>query len=175
MFPKVQSSFSASFKPAGIRRYRSPISTTSSKKIGRLVSRGLCRSYVLMTNARVTGAADANMHDAIAAQGAKHVLILNGTWINRTIATHQRLRMLVPRIYGLGDLSQILDERAYSQAHALLTYLSDELATFVVTEAYRRAVDAIADHGFCLLLGEPAVGEVPDCCNTRNDGHRPVG
>ena len=31
----------------------------------------------------------------------------------------KRLRMLVPRVYGLGDLSQILDDRAYKQAKVL--------------------------------------------------------
>ena len=29
----------------------------------------------------------------------------------------------------------------------------------MVTDAYRRAARAIEDHGFCLLLGEPAVGK----------------
>ena len=78
---------------------------------------------------------------------------------NHTIALNQRLRMFVPRVYGLGDLSQILDERAYAQSQALLDYLQEDLATFVITDAYRRAARAVLDHGFCLLLGEPAVGK----------------
>ena len=67
--------------------------------------------------------------------------------------------MFVPRVYGLGDLSQILDERSYDQARALLGYLQEDLSTFVVTDAYRRAARAIENHGFCLLLGEHAVGK----------------
>ncbi len=38
--------------------------------------------------------------------------------------------MLVPRVYGLGDLSQILDERAYSQAREILSALGDDLGKF---------------------------------------------
>src|SRR5687768_18016571 len=38
------------------------------------------------------------------------------TWISEQIRESKRLRMLLPRVYGLGDLSQILDERAYLQA-----------------------------------------------------------
>jgi len=67
--------------------------------------------------------------------------------------------MLVPRVYGLGDLSQIIDDRAYGQSAALLRYLQPDLATFVVTDAYRRAATALRDHGFVLLLGEPAAGK----------------
>jgi hypothetical protein len=38
--------------------------------------------------------------------------------------------MFVPRVYGLGDLSQILDERAYAQASALLVSARDVVSTF---------------------------------------------
>jgi hypothetical protein len=128
-------------------------------KIKNLVEQGLCKTYILMTNARVTGYSEQKIRSAILAQGATDALVLGGQWLNQTIALNQRLRMFVPRVYGLGDLSQILDERAYSQARALLDYLQEDLATFVVTDAYRRAARAVLEHGFCLLLGEPAVGK----------------
>jgi hypothetical protein len=128
-------------------------------KIKNLVSQGLCRTYILMTNARVSGRSEQAIRSTILAQGATHVLVLGGQWLNQTIALNQRLRMFVPRIYGLGDLSQILDERAYNQARVLLDYLKEDLATFVVTDAYRKAARAVLEHGFCLLLGEPAVGK----------------
>jgi hypothetical protein len=128
-------------------------------KVRALVSRGMCSSYVLMTNARVTGASEETIRAALRGEGVAHPLVLGGRWVNQTIASSQRLRMFVPRVYGLGDLSQILDERAYAQARALLGYLQEDLSTFVVTNAYRRAARAIETHGFCLLLGEPAVGK----------------
>ena len=67
--------------------------------------------------------------------------------------------MLVPRIYGLGDLSLILDQRATDQAKEILSALGDDLAKFVITEAYRRSAKALVEHGFVLLLGEPACGK----------------
>ena len=69
--------------------------------------------------------------------------------------------MMVPRIYGLGDLSQILDDRAYRQAKALLASLRDDLSKVVITSAYRRAVEALDQHGFVLLIGELAAGRPP--------------
>ncbi|WP_393096702.1 hypothetical protein [Streptomyces sp. LN325] len=128
-------------------------------KVQALVERGLCGSYVLLTNARVSGISGATIRQRLLDAGVAYPLILDGQWICDTIATRQRLRTFVPRVYGLGDLSQILDERAYNQAQALLGYLRDELATFVVTDAYRRAVQAVQEHGFVLLLGEPGIGK----------------
>jgi hypothetical protein len=128
-------------------------------KVRKLVAAGLCEVYVLMTNAGVSGSRDAQLKAALLAVGVKHVLIFGQTWIEDQIKENTRLRMLVPRVYGLGDLSQILDQRAYSQARAVLESLRDDLAKVVITESYRRAVRAIDEHGFVLLIGEPAAGK----------------
>ncbi|MFF5494498.1 hypothetical protein [Streptomyces aquilus] len=128
-------------------------------KVQALVDRDLCGSYILLTNARVSGTSEATIRQRLLDAGVVHPLILDGQWVCDTIASRQRLRTFVPRVYGLGDLSQILDERAYTQAQALLGYLREELATFVVIDAYKHAVQAVQDHGFVLLLGEPAVGK----------------
>lgn len=128
-------------------------------KVRRLVADGLCRSYILFTNARVTGSSESRIRGALVAAGVEHPIVLTGSWICQTIASQRNLRMFVPRVYGLGDLSQILDERSYEQAEALLRYLRAELSTFVVTGAYRRAAEALQRHGFVLLLGEPGAGK----------------
>ncbi|MGE0236279.1 hypothetical protein [Methylocystis sp.] len=62
-------------------------------------------------------------------------------------------------MYGLGDLGQILDHRAYDQAQEILSALGDDLTKFVVTDAYRSSAKAVVEHGFVLLLGEPACGK----------------
>ena len=130
-----------------------------AEKARRLVSRGICESYILMTNAGVTGAGNADIVDLFKGAGVKHVKILGSTWINSQIQERKELRRLVPRLYGLGDLSQILDERAYSQARSILESMREDLSKVIVTEAYRKAVEAIDEHGFVLLVGEPAVGK----------------
>lgn len=128
-------------------------------KVEALVERGLCRSYVLQTNARVTGASEADIRERLLRTGVEHPLILAGQWICETIALNRTLRLYVPRVYGLGDLSQILDERAYAQTAALIASARDQVATFVMTEPYRKAANALREQGFVLLLGEPAVGK----------------
>ncbi|MGW5210599.1 nSTAND3 domain-containing NTPase [Streptomyces sp. NPDC004051] len=128
-------------------------------KVRKLVKRGLCESYVLLTNARVTGSSEEAIRAQLLACGVKHPLVLDGQWISDTIAANRELRMFVPRVYGLGDLSQILDDRAYVQASVLAFSARDQISTFVVTDAYRKAAEALNDKGFVLLLGEPAVGK----------------
>ncbi len=127
-------------------------------KIQRLHERGLCDAYLLLTNLRVTGRTDAWIAEQAAGVGVDQTLTLDGTWISQQITQSPSLRRYVPRVYGLGDLGKILDDRRL-QAQALLARLREDLVTFVPTEAYRRAADAVAEHGFVLLLGEPAAGK----------------
>ena len=60
--------------------------------------------------------------------GVKHVCIFEASWLTRQIVESKRLRMLVPRVYGLGDLSEILDERAYAQAQAILETMREDIS-----------------------------------------------
>jgi len=129
------------------------------EKAKRLVAAGLCNSYVLMTNAGLSGTRAEEVKDLFKVAGVQNVVVFGSTWINQQILENKRLRMLVPRLYGLGDLSQILDERAYAQARAILESMREDLAKVVVTDAYRRAVDAISKYSFVLLIGEPAAGK----------------
>ena len=129
------------------------------EKARRLVTQGRCQSYLLMTNAGVTGTGAETISDLFKAAGVKHFRIFGATWINQQIRESKLLRMLVPRVYGLGDLSQILDERTYSQARNILESMREDLAKVVVTDSYRRAAGALDEHGFVLLIGEPASGK----------------
>ena len=129
------------------------------EKARNLVDKGVCDSYVLMTNAGLSGVLATKIEHRLKSVGVKHVRVLGSEWINQQILECKRLRTLVPRVYGLGDLSQILDERAYEQSQAVLEFMREDLAKVVVTDAYQKAVDAINEHGFVLLIGEPAAGK----------------
>jgi hypothetical protein len=115
-------------------------------KVASLAKRGLAHDYIIMTNAGVSGEA----------AGAQVCRVLDGGWIEHQLQTRPALRMMAPRVYGIGDLSQILDERAHLQAHYMLSTLGDHLRCFVPTLAHRQAVAALRDRGFAMLLGDPA-------------------
>lgn len=130
-----------------------------AEKARALVAKGRCDCYILMTNAGLSGSAKEEIEDLFKSVGVKAMLAYGSTWICDQIKENKRLRMLVPRIYGLGDLSQILDERAYTQAKTVLASMREDMSKVVLTNAYRRAADALDKHGFVLLIGEPAAGK----------------
>lgn len=129
-------------------------------KAERLAGKGLSKIYVLFTNAKLSGATEEELKKAFEAiNGIDTFMAFGRDRISLEIQQSPRLRMLVPRIYGLGDLSQIMDERASLQAHAILSALGDDLNKFVRTDVFHRSAKALVDHGFVLLLGEPACGK----------------
>lgn len=130
-----------------------------AEKARKLVLAGRCDCYILMTNAGISGVVAEGVETLFRDVGVKQVRLFGATWICDQIRDNKRLRMLVPRVYGLGDLSQILDERSYTQAKALLASLKEDLSKVVLTNAYRKAVEALDQHGFVLLIGEPAAGK----------------
>ena len=128
-------------------------------KAERLAAEGRCDVYILMTNAGITGRTEEKLTKELARRGILHFEIFNEDWINHIISTNPRLRMLVPRLYGLGDLTQILDDRAYQQAEAVLGSMKTDLAKIVRTQTYERAAHALDRFGFVLLTGPPATGK----------------
>src|SRR6185437_2221099 len=55
------------------------------EKVERLVSRGLCDSYILLTNASVTGNIASNVKVALRARGVSLPIVLGGEWLSQTI------------------------------------------------------------------------------------------
>ena len=124
-----------------------------------LASEGLADDYIILTNAGVSGDADAEICAAFEAAGVKKCRTFGGSWIVDQLVGSPRLRMLVPRVYGIGDLSHIITGHGYKQAKAILDSMGSDLSCFVPTDAYRAAVKALQDHGFVILLGDPASGK----------------
>ena len=129
------------------------------KKARSLAKQSLADNYILLTNATMTASQEAKAKHYFAEVGVTNFVTYDKHWINHTISDNKRLRSLVPRVYGLGDLSEILDERAYLQAKTLFASLEEELRNFVPTAAFRKAVRAIEEAGFVALLGSPGTGK----------------
>lgn len=130
------------------------------EKARNLAERGLSDNYFLLTNAHLKGTTVEKISKMfLAIPGIKQFVAYGSERISQLIHESPRLRMLVPRVYGLGDLSQIFDERAYDQAREILSALGGDLAKFVITDAYKRSAKALVEYGFVLLLGEPACGK----------------
>ena len=124
-----------------------------------LAARGLAADYIILTNHPITGVSDLQIRAAFEAVGVGRCRIFGHGWIVGQIRASPRLRMMAPRLYGLGDLSGLLDARAYAQAKLILSAMGDDLQRLVITDAHRRSVRAISEHNLVLLLGAPAAGK----------------
>lgn len=127
--------------------------------VASLVKAGQADTYAFMTNMSVDAPVAAEMRTKLRALGVSKPHILGRQFIVRTIRSSSRLRALVPQVYGLGDLTAIVDERLSEQSRALLDSWIPKLRTYVPTKAHRDAVHAIAEHKVVLLLGNPSCGK----------------
>ncbi len=124
-----------------------------------LVSKGEADTYYFITNMGVDAPVAADMRKELISLGVTTPEVFGREWISQKIRESSRLRALVPRVYGLGDLSTILDERRAEQSRALLGHLIPALSVYVPTTAHRHAVRVLKEHGIVLLLGAPATGK----------------
>lgn len=131
-----------------------------ANKVAELVQSGLCDNYLIFTNYTLSFVRKIAMEKSVRSwTGAKIVKIYGPDQLAHWIKGSSRLRMMLPRVYGLGDLSQIIDDRARRQAVAILESFKSRLVTVVPTDAYRKAAIALDEHNFVLLIGDPMTGK----------------
>lgn len=129
-------------------------------KVKELVRLGELDSYVVVTNYRVSGPNERAIRTVFVDEAKVKVCkILGEEWLERTIESHPVLRRLVPTLYGIGDITRIIDNRVLEQSMAQIEELRDRARTFVSTAAYQKALLAIEQRGFVLLLGPPGAGK----------------
>jgi hypothetical protein len=77
-----------------------------------------------MTNMSVDAPVAVKIRTELRRLGVRKAHVLGKQYIVRAIRGSAKLRALVPQVYGLGDLSALLDERLSSQSRALLDGLT---------------------------------------------------
>ncbi|WP_152625929.1 nSTAND3 domain-containing NTPase [Acidithrix ferrooxidans] len=128
-------------------------------KVKKHVLEGRCEVYVLMTNFKVTGDSASEIQNLFKEIGVREVIIMGYEALCEILTEQKTLRSMVPRLYGLGDLSEILDERHYAQAEEILALMHDHLARLVPVRAHRAAAKALRNQRFALLIGKPGSGK----------------
>lgn len=133
--------------------------TAELENVEELVKAGQADTYIFMTNMSVDAPVAVAARAKLRTLGVRKAHIFGRQHIVRVIRSSARLRALVPQVYGLGDLTAIVDERLSEQSRALLDSWIPKLRTYVPTKAHRDAVHAISKHGVVLLLGNPSSGK----------------
>ncbi|WP_206118845.1 restriction endonuclease [Chromobacterium fluminis] len=151
----VQCKFSS--KPE--QRLRPSDITSELDNVEQLVRKNMATIYYFITSMGVDADVARDIREKLSAQGVTEPHVVGKEWLLGKIKGSPRLRALVPRVYGLGDLSTILDERCAVQTLALLGDHRKALNVYVPTAPHRAAVDILAKHKLVLLLGAPATGK----------------
>lgn len=133
--------------------------TAEIAHVTQLVKAGQADTYLFMTNMSLDAPVALAMRAKLRAIGVRKPHILGRQYIIRVIRSSARLRALVPQVYGLGDLTSIVDARLSEQSRALLDSWIPKLRTYVPTRAHRHAVNSISKYGVVLLLGNPSSGK----------------
>ncbi len=141
------------------RRLKLSDLTGEKDSVKDLVTKGEAGTYYFITNMGIDAPIAADIRKELSSLGVSNPEVFGREWISQKIRESSRLRALVPRVYGLGDLSTILDERRAEQTRALLGHLIPALSVYVPTTAHRQAVRVLKEHGIVLLLGAPATGK----------------
>lgn len=129
------------------------------EKLKKLVATGEADTYIFITNMSANATNAKALRDRLRELGVKRPHVWSKEQVTLTIKSSPRLRALVPQVYGLGDLSSILDLRAIEQTKAILKGWLPKLKAYVPTNAHNRAVRILDKHGIVLLLGNPASGK----------------
>lgn len=129
-------------------------------KIAELASEGDCDVYIIYSNARLSSENEKVIRgefEAIA--GVQRCIVRGEGYLEGLIDGNSKLLRRVPRLYGVGDLSQILSHNIAEQTKLILEEMGAELRTFVPTPSYRQAVAAMEQSRFVVLVGPPASGK----------------
>ncbi|MGA0582701.1 MAG: restriction endonuclease, partial [Castellaniella sp.] len=129
------------------------------KNVEQLVAKQMASVYYFITSMGVDADVARDVRERLSALGVREPHVVGKEWLLSKIKASPRLRALVPRVYGLGDLSTILDERCAAQTIALLGDHRKALNVYVPTAPHRAAVDILAQYKLVLLLGAPATGK----------------
>lgn len=133
--------------------------TAEIAHVEELVRLGQADTYIFMTSMSVDAPVAVEIRARLRKLGVRKPHVLGKQYIVRSIRSSARLRAMVPQVYGLGDLTAIIDERLTEQSRALLDHWIPKLKNYVPTHAHRDAVNAIGEHGIVLLLGNPSSGK----------------
>lgn len=155
----VEATVQCKFSSKADKRLRPGDLKSELETVSELVAKGQAKIYYLITSLGVDAPVALAIKCQLLALGVQEAEVLGREWLTLQIRSSVKLRALVPRVYGLGDLSTILDERRAAQTQALLGHLKSSLRTYVPTAAHRRAVNVLSEHGLVLLIGNPAAGK----------------
>jgi Novel STAND NTPase 3 len=117
-------------------------------------------NYVLITNVPLTGDSRDRLHDRAEACGFKgEFAVIDGKEVCQFLDIYPNIRRSYPQLLGLVDLDRIVHRGLYTRSKAYVELWQPRLATYVLVEAHKEAIDVLNRRRFAVLDGPPEVGK----------------
>ena len=120
-----------------------------------------CQNYVAITNCPLTALDKDELQQLIksADDGIEQVAVLGETDLQELLDSHPRVVSAFPQILGLSQLRELIAWGLHRRSISYLAAAQSEIATFVATNPYLRAIDLLHKQHFCVLSGPPKMGK----------------
>lgn len=145
----------------GISAARTSLKGTFAAELKKtLQKRSPINNFVLVTDVPLSASNRDDLRKLVSAAGySGNFLSVDGKDVCQLLDLYPEVRRSYPQLLGLADLDLIINRDLYVRSRAFVQQWQPKLATYVQTEAHRKAANLIKKTNFIVLDGPPEVGK----------------
>lgn len=146
----------------GVAHVRSELIGTLGKELEKVCEKHnhKCDFYVFITNCPLTASNKDDLLAIISSQDTiKTGFVFGEADIEQLLDVHPKVVRSFPQIMGIGQLKELLNWGIRQRSLSYLRQVQEELNTFVVTDAYLKALELLNEQHFCVISGAPKMGK----------------
>jgi hypothetical protein len=120
-----------------------------------------CNNYIAITNCPLTAQDKGEIKQLIksSAEDLTGIAILGESDLQELLDCHPRVVSAFPQILGLSQLRELVEWGLHRRSVEYLQAAQSDIATFVATTPYLKAIDLLHKQHFCVLSGPPKMGK----------------
>ena len=120
-----------------------------------------CKNYLAITNCPLTAQDKDELTFLIRSVSTDihNVAVLGEADLQELLDGHPKVVSAFPQLLGISQLRELLEWGLHSRSLEYLLSAQAEIATFVATSPYMKAIDLLHKQHFCVLSGPPKMGK----------------
>jgi len=146
----------------GVANVRSELKSTLGKELEKVCEKHnhQCDFYVFITNCPLTASNKDYLLAIINSQDTIETgFVFGEADIEQLLDVHPKVVRAFPQIMGIGQLRELVNWGIGQRSLSYLRQVQEELDTFVVTDAYLKALELLSEQHFCVISGAPKMGK----------------
>jgi len=146
----------------GVSSVRSELKSTLQGELEKICEKHNheCDFYVFITNCPLTASNKDDLQAIINSQDTiEKGFILGEEDIEQLLDVHPKVVRAFPQIMGISQLKELVNWGIRQRSLSYLRQVQEELDTYVVTDAYLKALKLLNEQHFCIISGAPKMGK----------------